>query len=349
MRPTRSLAGILLLLPVILAAIARPAAAPAADDKQTEPFTLAVVRRDAIAIPFATYDGKRWKTAWPVPAQKLTIPISLTDIPKAWWSGRDPVARWTMWTPDGKSQPIDTLAPAWVPAHCQQTLGLRTSYKATVLAPPPHIQPYPKDGLAVSGTTPIERIEVIDPAATPIASEIARTVADDVGSDETLQVNRFMRDGGGWTHPYREEERKTISLQVEALYRVRRGHGDLDVYYFEGVKRYLARDAQPAAGSAERPCDLVTFVSGWFARSPGGLEPIEPLELNVRVTSCDYGSSSFMLPLGVVRVVGKPLWVVQFSGWTQERYAVIEVHDTRVTTPWWTSGGHCIRVPYPVD
>ena len=72
MRPRRSLAGVLFILPALLVLLTSPSStAPSTDrdgeaeDESKQSFTLAVVRRDSIAIPFATYDGKRWKNAWP--------------------------------------------------------------------------------------------------------------------------------------------------------------------------------------------------------------------------------------------------------------------------------------------
>jgi hypothetical protein len=143
MRPRRSLAGVpflrqirlrsILLLPILVVILTTTpsSVASSADEEAKQRFTLAVVRRDSIAIPFATYDGKRWKNAWPNPESRVTAPIMLADVPRRWWSGLGPIAKWTFWPldeADGASRTLETIAPTWFPAHCQQGMGLRTTY-----------------------------------------------------------------------------------------------------------------------------------------------------------------------------------------------------------------------------
>ena len=64
------------LLAGVLAASA-VALSAAADQK----FSLAVLRRDGVMIPFASYDGRGWTVAWPGSATDVPLPISLGDIP----------------------------------------------------------------------------------------------------------------------------------------------------------------------------------------------------------------------------------------------------------------------------
>jgi hypothetical protein len=399
---------VLLLLLVICPAAER------VDAQRDEGFTLAVVRRDAIAIPFATYDGKRWKDAWPGPESRVTAPISLSDIPKRWWTGREPVMKWTFWPIHGRPTTIETKGTTWFPTHCHQSLGLRTSYATLAPVPPPSVQPYPKDGLAVAGDATIVPIEILNPITSTVARELERTLAEPIFSEENKLVKSYERRS--WSHGYTEEERRATPVRIEALYHVAHGLGDRDVYYFEGVKHYVVKSAVPdstrrrtdsaaslppaatlatgdeanrasagepdplgdsarilldhatpapplrapagiqqqsasaAPGSQSAdssrntppaPCDLVTFVSGWFTRR--GDEKISPLQMNVVVTSCDFASAFIMLPLGVAHVEGKPLWIVQWSGWTHERYTVLEVQADRVVTISWKNGGHCLR------
>jgi hypothetical protein len=412
MRPGRSVAGVVVFVLLAMGWSAWPAGAP-----KDDAFTLAVVRRDAIAIPFATYDGKRWKNAWPLPESRITAPISNADVPKRWWSGRDPIDRWTFFPIRGESREIRTQGPTWFPSHCSQAVGLRTSYQANEPAPPPNVQPYPKDGLAVSGAAKITPIEIFDVASAPVARELEKFLAEPVYDGETKTVHQYLRTSPGWTHSYTDEERKVTPVRLEALYRVARGLGDRDVYYFEALKHYAVRDEptsstdtrrrpnrevdmaeiararqaastdaslrtppdpsspvdpslpfapdrsaadakraapvaatkgekkSPAAQELEKagfaPCDLITYVSGWVTRR--GDEKINPINVNVIVTSCDLNAAFIMLPLAVVHVKDKPLWVVQWSGWTHEHYSVLDVKDDRIETEAWARGGSCQR------
>jgi hypothetical protein len=109
-----------------------------------------------------------------------------------------------------------------------------------------------------------------------------------------------------------------------------------------------SQSKEPAAkngggGPGQEPCDLVTFVSGWlFGRQDELLkdkERIKPKQVRVSVTSCDFASAPIMLPLGLVRMKDKALWVVQWSGWTHEHYAVLDVKDDDVIAAVSASGG----------
>jgi hypothetical protein len=420
MRLRRSLAGILLILPTLLVA---------AGDEARENFTLGVVRRDSIVIPFATYDGKRWKNSWPAPETRVTAPIMLADVPKRWWTGRDPILKWTFWPSDpaesspvsrgaggasgAASRPLETIGPTWFPAHCQQSLGLRTTYSTREVLPPLHIQPYPKAGLAVAGAANITPIEIVDIASSELVDALARTLVKPVFAEERRLIRSYMRGDGNWMHPYSDEERMETPFRIEALYKVARGLGDRDVYYYEGLKHYAVRNASsktssktssskdssqsndsrqttearasaqqsssratgtsqnlqsatstpssqgsqglqpsqpPAAsggGPGQEPCDLVTFVSGWLIGREDEMlkdkDRITPMQVNVTVTSCDFASAYIMLPLAAVRVKDKAVWAVQWSGWTHEHYAVIDVKDDQAVTLLATDGGYCPR------
>jgi hypothetical protein len=370
MRQRHSLAGFLrwiLLLPILVVLpTSSSSTAPSADEEAKESFTLAVVRRDGIAIPFATYDGKRWKNSWPPPESKVTAPIMLTDVPRRWWSGLAPVAKWTFWpteAADGEPRTLETIGPMIYPAHCQQGLGLRTTYSTREVIPPPHIQPYPKVGLAVSSgpasatRATIERIEIVDIATSPLVTPLARTLVSEVSEEEKRRIAGYIRMGEGWSHPYNEAERKETPLRIEALYKVARGLGDRDVFYFEGLKHYAIRDpessrskksqaAKPEGGPGQEPCDLVTFVAGWvIGREDELLKDhalIKPKQVRVSVTSCDFAAASIMFPLGVVRVKDKALWAVQWSNWTHETYQLTEVTDDNLILAAGTTGGQCL-------
>jgi hypothetical protein len=257
MRPRRSLAGVpFLLLPILIVILTTlSSTAQSADEGAKEGFTLAIVRRDSIAIPFATYDGKRWKNSWPLPESRVTAPIALADVPKRWWSGRDPIAKWTFWPlepSDGASRTLETIGPTWFPAHCQQGLGLRTTYSTSAVIPPPHIQPYPKAGLAVAGNATITPIEIVDIASSALVDPLARSLVSTVWDEERRIINIYTRSGDNWKHPYTDEERKETPFRIEALYKVERGLGDRDVYYFEGLKHYAVREPDPSTSKKSR-------------------------------------------------------------------------------------------------
>jgi len=114
---------------------------------------------------------------------------------------------------------------------------------------------------------------------------------------------------------------------IEAMY----SHGtEPRVYYVEAVREYLE------LGTHE--CSLVSFGTGWFVRENG---KFRSLAMAVDVLGCDRRGASYMLPFGVARTGTRVFWLVQFSGWDRERYAVIEPRMKSVDAVLNVWGGGC--------
>jgi hypothetical protein len=355
----RSLKSPLILIPALtgiacaaVATVATLAAGAAAADRPGA-FTLAMLRRDGILVPFAAYDGKHWKNPWPVPEKTANMPITVDGIPKGWWLDKQPLLEWTVWPPTGATasgstdgstgsraaRTIHVNGITWFLAQCLQGVGLRTDYKPAVLPPPPRVHPYPKDGLAVSGhvtISPIEQVPRTDKSVTTLSARLPDTITP----KEEVVIKRYMMHNG-WTHSYTEQERATVPISVEALYRVPRGLAGLDVYFFEAVKRYVV--PKPSEHRDDPPvCDLATFVSGWFTTKADG--SIDDLRTRVHVTGCDLAGDSFMLPFGTITLDGHTLWIVQWSNAQQEFYTIFEPTAKEGEAPlvFETSGGSCV-------
>jgi hypothetical protein len=308
---TRSLVSLVLLL---LMAGAGSLAAP-----RPGAFTLAILRRDGILMPFATYDGKHWENPWPSPGQVSTMPIAAADIPKGWWHDKHPITDWTLLPigPKGAAalttRTLRVKGVNYFRAGCVQGAGLTTDYKPSILPPPPAVHPYPKDALAYSGDVQIDPIEIVDPKE-PVVKELTEALPGEITPRETSIVDRFST-GGRWSHSYNRRQRDETPVTLEALYRVPQGLKGRNLYYYEAVKRYFLPKDDPKA-----TCDLVTFASGWFSLAdPGQLGLLDP---HVVVTSCDFDRVRFMLPLGTMTIDGEHLWIVQWSSPSWETYMV---------------------------
>ena len=139
-------------------------------------FTIGVLRRDGIVIPFATFDGKEWRIDWPTPKEHVDVPITLASVPKDWWGKLGPREEWQAWVGAEPPRVLHVTQPDWFPAQCFRQVGLRTDYRPARPVPPIDTQPYPKDGLAVSPPTEIEPIEIVPPGeATPPVLEAFNT------------------------------------------------------------------------------------------------------------------------------------------------------------------------------
>jgi hypothetical protein len=326
------------------------AAAPPAP-KQA-PFALAMLRRDGLLIPFASYDGQ-WKNHWPPPGKPEDMPLSAADIPKAWWPDKKAITAWNV-SGIGNGpvnlRPLQVKGVNWFRAGCVQAIALITDYRPMTLPPPPRVRPYPKDALAFSGDVTIDRIDIVGPKDSVVkALEDALPAEVDKKEDTTIESI-----GHGWKHSYMREERKKVPISLEALYRVPKGYEGRNLYYFEAVKRYfMPKDNQlwrmksmvpgvKQEPEPERTCDLVTFASGFFALTPQGL--IGDLNAKVSISSCDYAQARFMLPLGTVVIDDVRHWIVQWSNPAFESYAILKPNkDGNMEQVFDAGGGACAR------
>jgi len=299
----------------VLAAMAVVAAASVRDGA----FTIAVLRRDGIVVPFATFDGRTWSSHWPRPALDLTVPINVESVPSGWWGPTGPLASWEAWVArDGERQTIHVVQPDWIDVHCARQIGLRTDYRASEFPAPPEEQPYPKDGLAVSPPQPIERIQSVPPTGSE-ASEMTTVLLEAFNDAERHTARKF-------NHPIKASQRERIGPDIEAVY----AHGgEPRVYYVESRREYHTLGDE---------CALVAFGTGWFVRENGRWRS---LSMAVDALNCDRLGGSYMMPLGVARIGTRVFWLAQFSGWDHERYVVIEPKAKAVDAVVSAWGGGC--------
>jgi hypothetical protein len=288
-------------------------------------FSLAILRRDGILFPFATYDGKSWQNPWPTPGKSVTVPIALADTPRSWWLDKKPVLEWTPFplvrTRPQTINPLHVNAINYFRAGCTQAVGLFTDYKPSIVPPPPRVHPYPKDALAYAGDVKIEPIESVS-TTDAVAKALLGKLTEEVTRKEDEMVERFTNHR--WKHSYDKQERLETPIQLEALYRIP-DRSQRGLYYYEAVKRYfLPKNTSPEKGAR---CDLVTFASGWIA---GPMSRDVRLSTRVLVTSCDFQNVNFMLPLGSVWLGHGPKVIVQWSNATFESYMVMEVRPGHI-------------------
>ena len=284
-----------------------------------QPFAAGVLRRDGVVIPFAVFDGKSWSARWPKPALDLVVPISLASVPEKWWGATGPLDTWYAIVGGAAPRPIKVVQPDWVDVQCVRQIGLHTDYRSDQLPPPPHEQPYPKDGLAIAPSRPVEPIAIVPPGG-PEAGPLVAELKD--------AFNRAERQPAGKIdHPVDRERREQIDPKIEALY----SHGtEPRVYYVEATREYLAFESHD--------CTIMSFGTGWFVRENG---KFRSLAMAVDVLGCSRQGASYMLPFGVVRTGTRLFWLVQFSGWDRERYAVIEPKIKSVDAVVNVWGGGC--------
>jgi hypothetical protein len=304
---------------LICAAVIGTAAVVAAD-LPGDAFGVGVLRRDGLLIPFATFDGRRWRNWWPEPQRETVVPVTVASVPKGWWGRLGPLEAWQAWV-DAAERPIRVTQPDWVNVHCQRHLVLRTDYTTKEVVPSESEQPYPKDGVAVSPPHRIERIDALVPTAVELhaVAPVLRE-AFDLAERETA---------GRTNHPIARRDRERVDVAIEAAY----AFGQSPRYYYvEAMRAYrmLGRTVQECLASA--------FGTGWFVREG---DKVRPLLTYVDVLPCNRFGASYMLPLGAVQTAGRTFWLAQFSGAEHERYVVLEMTPKKVEVMVSTWGGGC--------
>jgi hypothetical protein len=301
------------------AAVVCVAAALGAADAR-DIFGVGVLRRDGVLIPFATFDGRRWRNAWPVPHSDPVVPASLADVPKRWWGPAGPIATWHAMV-TASERPIRVTQPDWVDVHCARHLALRTDYATGGAVPAQAEQPYPKDGLAASQAGRVERIEDLAPTALELQA-VAPVVWDAFNRAERETASRS-------NHPMPRSARELVQPAFEAVY----AYGASPrFYYVEAIRAYRM------LGQPPDECVASAFGTGWFVREGA---TIRSLLMFVDVLPCNRTGASYMLPLGVVRSANRLFWMAQFSGWDHERYAVLELTAKKIEVMVSTWGGGC--------
>jgi hypothetical protein len=302
---------------IAAALIAAAALGFTAGAQQAERFTLGVMRRDGVVIPFAAFAGD-WSLPWPGSIRDIELPITLEAVPAKWWGGelRQP---WTLWSPGGTATPVTPRSPALVMVGEERRLGVRTSFQSAELPALPLTVPYPKEGVVVAGDVKIERIASVS-RLSPAWKELAQSIRRDIDSAEQKAIDR-IKNGPGWIHPIPRFEREQIPSEIEAWYTSGLEQPGFAISYIEAVKKY-------PPGVEDEGCGLETFVSGWVHKN-NRLTELKT-DLSAHITYCDRKGISYMLPFGRLRAKSRTHWVFQLSSWEREWYAVAEVTPGRL-------------------
>jgi hypothetical protein len=286
-------------------------------------FTLGVLRRDGVVVPFASYDTRRFVNRWPVPGRRQDIPISIASSPKKWWLRDSPVSAWTAWPMRGENRVVHVKSPVNLTAECQTHIGLQTDYSSIEPPVPPKMQPYPKDGLATTGDVLVGPVEILD-AQSADWSKVSADVAAKITAAETPRVMET-----DLPESFTERQRAETVFTLEILFRSPGPRPGTTVLYFEGVKRYPRFRLAP---------ELLTYAVG-FVRTDSQAPP--KIEVTAALSDRDRKGLVYTMVLGSFRLDGKLYWVAQRSAWGYERYDILEITDTEVRTVFKTEGGSC--------
>lgn len=305
-------------------------AAPLAAGQSARKFNLAVVRADGVLIPFAQFSRGAWHSLWTAmdPSAKVTVPVTLDDVEERWWREEPPTIEWTLRRHGGEPITLRALQPQAVYTPCGTEIGLKTDYKPAGMLPPPHQAPYPKLGVAASADVEISPIDSVSDGSTDWI-RVQRALEDREFRNAELRAINDM----GWTHPVKTIEREKRTIELQAVWHVK----DSRFFYFEAMRRYP--DPKPPKGKP--PCELVTYVAGYFWEERS--EQLKPVGVRGLVTYCHMERAMFLWPFGVIRDGEKQYWLFQSAGWTGEMYGISEPVPSRgfVRPHLWHVAGRC--------
>jgi hypothetical protein len=311
---------------IALMAVLRPVEQPAGESPVRESAAVdrgmvAVLRRDGLLLPFAAFRGTSWSTPWPSYLQNLELPVNIEAIPERWWGGAldedDAEPKWTAWLTSGRSAPVSITGVQPLRVHCEMRMALRTDYRAAEALPLMPVEPFPKDGLAITAGAKLERIEIVPPTD-PAAAALIGAIRNDLNRVEEREIGLVA--SGGWRHPFSRREREKLPIKLESWYRTSLPD-DTQISYVEAVRAYPAR-------AEDDGCGLETLFNGWVVQRKGRAEP--RVQLGSRITYCDRVGATYMLPFGTLRLRDRTFWISQLSGRDAEWYAVTELGGDRV-------------------
>lgn len=288
-------------------------------------FSLGVLRRDGVLIPFCSHNGRAWSTDWPG-IDSSELPITVDSVPKKWWGPVGPGAAWTAWLADGSTRPLALERPQQLRIFCGTHLGLQTDYQGGPFDPrEPTVE---KDGLAIAGDARLLPITTVS-LHSQDARALVAAITDDFNKEEKLAATRFV----AWQHPFGEAQRRSYPIELESFYRAREStpSGEWMTTYVEAVRRFPALPG-------DQECGLITFVRGWVLEREGR-KPV--IDLGARVTYCDRADVSFMQPFGRLLIDREPYWVYQMSSWRDELYGVSRIKPDEVRPVMVVAGGGC--------
>src|SRR4029453_15199816 len=140
--------------------------APAEKAHANEPasFALGVLRRDGIVVPFAVFDGRRWAGPGPTDLGADARRVKL-GIPPQWWGKTGPLTEMVAWANGVNRGTVHVSRAVLLRVMCEWRMGLASDYHSDQPSVPIDVQPYPKEGLVMSGTERADAIEILSAEA----------------------------------------------------------------------------------------------------------------------------------------------------------------------------------------
>jgi hypothetical protein len=274
--------------------------------------TVGVVRGDGILFPLVSRQNDTWTILRAFISVGDSGPYKLLDaqrVPREGWT-------YIPWD-SGVPRPLAILETVATDAYCERREGFTTN------APPPvrkldaaHLM----SGIAIHGDVSTVRVEDMVDQPDTMSRRVRRFI---------VQLTQALEAENASVRPQSPpaispDERQRVPVQITTLARDRVGdggaHGYVDYYYFEAHKRYSR---------------VESYAHGWVVSSPGSLSVVSTK------SGLDRGGETARQrgrPLGVMRIRGSSVWVMEMRGYEGDAYEIVEPRLGRVLS---VHGGGC--------
>jgi hypothetical protein len=263
--------------------------------------TIAVVRTDHRLVPFAAWDGDKWR------------PAGLTDAPRVFW----------VW-PAAGGGPIRARVRGVeiVEAHCETQVVLKTGL--------PEPKPDPESG--VEGRFGV----AVDDAAVRVSAveRLSRSHALWRKAEQVVRAGFDAREKAQAEATQHALPRYEPTPAVRLLMLYCQAGAPRSPLYFEAERAYPTGPffADPA-------CPSRTVMAGWLSHAGDGIPSL--VGQRVLVTDCDGKELRTASPLGALRVGSRSFWILQDHGYEDEAYQIVEIGPTGAQIVFEADGGGC--------
>jgi hypothetical protein len=280
--------------------------APLGAQQPFVPFVVGVWGQGEAIIPFADFDGERWRTNWREPGDRTSPNVPLPRIPAAWWGRAAFTERWEILEPDGHRRDARLVGTtdAGLGSNCSGNIGLRTDV--------------PKGTYTYGRVLAASRPGVVEPVTT------IRPGSADWRAIRSVLPALFRRHHTaiwkGVPEDFAPELTRPSVPVLDKAFLAADSEGEF--LYFESRQDFQRRSAQPG--------EQFSFITGWLWRRDTAM-PLQLVELQAMLQDPDFKGTPSFAPLGVVRDGSRRFWLGTLGGYAYSALAVVDVrrHTTR--------------------
>ena len=266
------------------------------------PFVVGVWGQGDAIIPFADFDGVRWRSSWPAPEashlENLTEP---RQIPAAWWGRSVFQPIWELVEPDGRRRPlrITGIARAALGSSCSSNLGLKTdaptdTYQYGTVIAASHLGAIEAVQTLTSKTLDWRSVSALLPGMYRQHEALAwKGVPDQFLPDLSRPRSQPVLDMA------------FISTDDAGQY-----------LYFESSREVTRRPDQLG--------DAHSSITGWLWRRSSE-SAFQTVAVQAATRDADGKGAASLQPLGVVRHAGKRFWLGTLGSYAYSGLTVLDV------------------------